>query len=102
MSFSFKDWSAYDIVGPLNKAEVRSVLLDHGFERKCFRSWNSIEELILSTSDEMKNIVYQSAVAKKRVEEQHQKVVLKRRLEDQKFRRNVRQRMGMCLVFNCL
>jgi hypothetical protein len=99
MTSSFENWSAYDIVGPLNRAEVRAVLLDYGFERKHFRSWNSIETLILSSSDEVKNVVFECAEAKRKVEEDHRRVVLKRRLDDQTFRRNVRQRIGSFFFF---
>jgi hypothetical protein len=94
MSSFFKNWTAHDIVGPLNKAEIKAVLLDHGFERIRFRTWDSIEELILTSSDEVKKIVYESAVAKKKIEDQHQMEVRKRRLEDQKFERKVRQKLS--------
>jgi hypothetical protein len=93
---SFENWAAYDIVGPLSKAEVKAALLDYGFERKRFRTWDSIEELVLTGSDEVKNVLYQSAVAKRNVEEQHCIELHKRRLEDQKMQRNVRRRIGLC------
>lgn len=70
MTSFFHGWSAYNIVGPLNKAEIRAALLDYQIERSCFRTWDSIEDMILSSSDEIKRIVYESAVTKKNVEEQ--------------------------------
>jgi hypothetical protein len=36
MSSLFDGWSAYDIVGPLNKKEVRAALLDYEIEKSCF------------------------------------------------------------------
>jgi hypothetical protein len=93
---SFENLTAYDIVGPLNKAEVKAALLDYGFERKRFRTWDSIEDLVLTSSDEVKNVLYQSAVAKKDVEEQHRIEFRKRHLEDQQIQRNVRRHIGLC------
>ena len=69
MCLSFEGWTAYDIIGFLNKAEVRLALLDFDLEKSCFRSWNSIENMILNTSDDVKDALYQSALAKKKIEE---------------------------------
>ena len=96
MASFFKGWTAHDIVGPLNKSEVRAALLDCDIEKRWFRTWDLIEQMILAASEEVKNIVYQSALAKKKIEEQHQKVVLKRKREDCAMARNVRRRLGEC------
>ena len=97
MSSFFAGWSAYDIVGPLNKREVRGALLDFDIEKKWFRSWDSIEDMILNASDDVKNALYQSAMVKKKVEERHRMDVLKRRLDYQTMVRNVRRRLGECI-----
>ena len=94
MSSSFNGFSAYDIVGSLNKREVRALLLDYDIERGCFRTWDTIEEMILASSDEVKNVVYQSALAKRKVEEQHRMENLKRKREEELTARNVRRRLG--------
>lgn len=94
MSSSFNGWSAYDIVGSLTKKEVRALLLDYDIERSCFRTWDAIEEMILASSDEVKNVVYQSALAKKKVEDLHRNEILKRKREEKKMARNVRRRLG--------
>lgn len=99
MSSSFDGWSAHDIVGPLNRSEVRGALLDHGIQRNCFRTWNTIERMVLESSDEIKNILYQCGLTKARVEEQHRLVVAKRRREDLLIARNVRRRIGMWNIF---
>ena len=91
---SFNGWSAYDIVGSLNKKEVRAILLDYDIERSCFRTWDTIEEMILASSDEVKSVVYESALAKGRIEEEHRIEVLKRKREEKKMARNVRRRLG--------
>ena len=94
MTSSFNGWSAYDIVGSLTKKEVRALLLDYDIERSCFRTWDAIEEMILASSDEVKNVVYQSALAKRKVEELHRNEILKRKREEKKLARNVRRRLG--------
>lgn len=99
MGSSFENWSAYDIAGPLNKAEIRSALLDFEIERKCFRTWRSIEEMILSSSDMVKRVVYESSLAKRKIEEEHRQRVVKRKREHQALARNVRRRLGELLVF---
>ena len=71
MESSFENWSAHDIVGPSNRAEIQSALLDFEIEKKCFRTWNSIEEMILSSSDAVKRVVYESSLVKRKIEEQH-------------------------------
>ena len=93
MSSIFNNWSAHDIVGPLNKSEVRAALLDYPIERSCFRTWDSIESMILSSSDEVKSILYQSGVAKARVEEEHRVLVHKRHREAETMSRNVRRHL---------
>ena len=90
MTSFFHGWSAYDIVGPLNKAEIRAALLDYQIERSCFRTWDSIEDMILSSSDEIKRIVYESAVTKKNVEEQQRLTSRKRHREIRNMERNTR------------
>ena len=94
MTSSFNGWSAYDIVGSLTKKEVRALLLDYDIERSCFRTWDAIEEMILASSDEVKNVVYQSALVKRKVEELHRNEILKRKREEKKLARNVRRRLG--------
>ena len=95
----FDGWSAHNIVGPLNRSEVRNALVDHGIQRNCFRSWASIEHMILESSDEIKDILYQCGLTKARVEEQHRIMVAKRRREDLFLRRNVRRRLGEFFFF---
>lgn len=90
----FKDWSAYDIVGPLNKSEVRAALLDCDIQKSSFRTWDSIEAMILASPDNVKKIVYDCSLVKRKIEEEHRIVGLKRRREQQKMRRNVRRRLG--------
>ena len=90
----FDGWSAVDIVGSLNKREVRALLLDFGIEKSCFRSWDAIEEMILGASDEVKDVVYQSAKTKENIEERHRLEMRKRRLETQVMMRNIRRRIG--------
>lgn len=90
----FNGWSAHDIIGSLNKKEVRAALLDFGLNPKCFRTWDSIEKLILTSSDTIKTTLHQSAIAKGNIEEQHRMEVLKCRLEARAMVRNVRRRLG--------
>jgi hypothetical protein len=94
MSLSFDGWSAYDIVGPLNKREVRAALLDYEIEKSSFRSWDSVEEMIMRSSVEVKNVLYRSSMAKRKVEEQHRIMELKRKRESMTMMRNVRRRIG--------
>jgi hypothetical protein len=94
MCSSFEGWRACDIVGSLNKSEVRSALLDFDIEKSCFRSWNLIEDIILKSSDDVKNVIYRSALAKGKVEEQRQVVTLKRKRENKMLVRNTRRRIG--------
>ena len=95
MTSFFNGWTAHDIIGPLNKREVRAALLDYSIEKSCFRTWDSIEDMILHCSDDVKNVVYQSGVVKARVEEEHRKEVHKRRREAEIMSRNVRRRLGL-------
>ena len=92
--FTSNGWTAHDIVGPLNKKEVRAALLDYEIERSSFRTWDSIEEMVLTSSDEVKNVLYESGLAKKKVEEEAEKVARKRRAEARAMSRNVRRRIG--------
>ena len=93
MASSFTGWSAHDIVGPLNKSEVRGCLLDFNLEKACFRTWDSIEQMIWTVSDDVKNVIYRCAMAKRNVKQQHRVSVLKRKREYQKMTRNVRRRL---------
>ena len=97
MTSIFNGWSAYDIVGSLNKKEIRALLLDYDIERGSFRTWDAIEDMILASSDEVKNVVYQGASAKRKVEEQHRIEILKRKREEELLARNVRRRLGEVL-----
>jgi hypothetical protein len=90
----FHGWTAHDIVGPLNKREVRAALLDYEIEKSCFRTWDSIEHMVLTSSDEVKDVLYRSAEAKRKVEEEHEKAVRKRNRESHMMARNVRRRLG--------
>lgn len=94
MSSFFDGWTAHDIIGTLNKREVETALLDQKVPPSSFRSWNSVERMILSSSDQVKTILYESAIAKKDVEDQHQAMVSKRRREARAMVRNVRRRLG--------
>ena len=98
MSSFFDGRSAYNIVGCLSKREVQSVLLDYPIEKRWFRSWDTIEEMILTSSDEVKNVVYRSAITKKKIEDEHRKEVEKRRVESRKMSRNVRRHIGLRLA----
>jgi hypothetical protein len=98
MISSFDGWSAYDIVGPLSKAEIRAILLDYGIERKWFRSWNSIEEMLLGSSDEVKRVVYRSAVTKRNVEDAAHYEMKKRKREARKEDRSVHRCIGFSFL----
>ena len=89
MASFFAGWSPSDIVGSLNRSEVRAALLDHDIAKGSFRSWNSIEQMILEASDDVKNILYQSVLVKGKIKEQHHISKLKRKLEQQMMLRNV-------------
>ena len=78
MSSVFEGWTAVDIVGPLNRSEVRRALLNFQIPKSCFRTWDAIEEMILSSSDEIKGVLYESALVKRKVEEEHCKAGRKR------------------------
>jgi hypothetical protein len=94
MPSKFQQWSAHDIVGPLNKAEIRAALLDYRMERSLFRTWDSIERLILGCSDEIKQVLYQCGVAKAKIEEERRVAGRKRRRDAQTMARNVRRHLG--------
>jgi hypothetical protein len=87
----FTGWSAHDIVGSLNKSEVRRALLDYDLEKGCFRTWDSIERMLLFASDEIKGAIHRSAIVKGKIEEEHRNAVLKRDREYKKMVRNVRR-----------
>lgn len=90
----FEGWSAHDIIGPLNKTEVRATLLGCEIPPTCFRTWDSIENMIMTSSEAVKMILHQSAIVKQKVEEQHRIEVLKRQREARATVRNVRRRLG--------
>lgn len=94
MSSRFHGLSAHDIIGPLNKREVRTALLDYEIEKSCFRTWDSVERMILRSSDEVKEVLFQCGEAKRVVEEEHHMSGLKRRREARVMSRNVRRRLG--------
>ena len=100
MSSFFDGWTAYDIVGCLSKREVQSVLLDYSIEKRWFRSWDTIEEMILRSPDDVKNVVYQSAIAKKKIEDEHRRELERRRIESQRLARNVRRHIGLLLNYD--
>ena len=56
--------------------------------------------MILSSSDEIKRIVYESAVTKKNVEEQQRLTSRKRHREIRNMERNTRRRLGFCLCYS--
>lgn len=98
MASFFDGWSAVDIVGSLNKREVRVLLLDYGIKRSCFRSWDAIEEMIMGASDEVKDVIYRSAKTKENIEEQHRFEMRKRHLESQTMMRDIRRRIGLSFL----
>lgn len=89
MTSIFNGWSAYNIMGSLNKKEVCAILLDYDIKRSCFRTWDTIEDMILASSDEVKSVVYESALVKRKVEEEHRVEVLKCKHEEKQMVRNV-------------
>ena len=95
----FEGWLAYDIVGPLNKREVQAALLDFPIERGAFRTWDSIETMIMSSSDEVKDVVYRCSLVKRKVEEEHRQAVIKRKREEDVRSRNIRRRLGEFFFF---
>jgi hypothetical protein len=97
MAANFDGWSAHDIVGPLNRKEIRTALLDYEIEKKNFKTWDAIERMILNSSEEVKFVLFRCGEAKKNVEEQHRLTTLKRRRENRMTIRNVRRRLGMCV-----
>ena len=99
MASIYQGWTAYDIVGSLKKSEVRAALLDYSIERSCFRTWDSIKDMILNSSDEVKSVVRRCADAKADIEEEHQIATRKRHREEKKLSRNVRQRLSGCISF---
>ena len=64
------------IVGLLNKVKA---LLDSLIERACFQKWDSIETMLLLSSNVVKDAVYKALVTKRKVEEQKQIVGVKRK-----------------------
>lgn len=94
MTSAFDGWSAHEIIGPLNKKEVRAALLDYEIPRSCFRTWDTIEEMILNSTVEVKEVLHRSGIAKGNVEEEHRNVMRKRRREALEMSRSVRRRLG--------
>jgi hypothetical protein len=94
MTSKFQGWTAHEIVGCLTKKEVRAALLDYEIERAHFRTWDTIEEMIYKCSDEIKEVLYRTGVAKGNIEEEHRAVMRKRKREEVERRRNVRRRTG--------
>ena len=56
--------------------------------------------MILSSSDTVKRVVYESSLVKRKVEEQHRQEVVKRKQEYQTLARNVRCRLGEFTVLS--
>lgn len=56
--------------------------------------------MILSSLDEIKRIVYESAVTKKNVEEQQRLASRKRHREIRNMERNTRRHLGFCLCYS--
>ena len=48
----------------------------------------------------MKNVVYQSAIAKKKIEDEHRRELERRRIESQRLARNVRRHIGLLLNYD--
>lgn len=94
MTSPFAGWSAHEIIGPLNRREVRAALLEYNIERSCFRTWNTIEEMVLKSGDDVKTTLYESGLAKANVEKQHQLIGVKRHREAMAMARNVRRHIG--------
>ena len=80
-AFFFRGMDGHDIIGTLNRNEVRAALLEQEILPSSFRSWDSIGRMIMSSTDIIKTILHESTIAKKDVEDQHQATVLKRRHE---------------------
>lgn len=55
--------------------------------------------MILTSSDDVKRVVYEIAMAKKNVEEQHRLAVRKHHLETQNMERNTCRRLGLVFFF---
>lgn len=94
MSSFFEGWTAHDIIGTLNRREVIAALLEQEIPPSSFRSWDSIGQMIMSSSDDVKMILHESAIAKKDVEDQHQATLLKCRREARAMVRNVQRHLG--------
>ena len=94
MSSFFEGWSAHDIIGPLNRKEVRAVLVGLEVGRVSFRTWNDIGKTILNSDDDVKVALFETGIAKWNVEEEHRLIGLKRRREAKAMSRNVRRHIG--------
>lgn len=90
----FAGWSAHEIIGPLNQREVRTALLEYNIERSCFRSWNTIEQMVLKSGDDVKRVLYESGVTKANIEKQHQVIGLKQHREAMAMVQNVCRHIG--------
>ena len=55
--------------------------------------------MILTSSDDVKRVVYETAMAKKNIEEQHRLAVRKHHLETQNMERNTCRRLGWVYFF---
>jgi hypothetical protein len=93
MPSCYDGWTAHDIIGPLNKREVRAALLDFEIQKSNFRNWDSVERMVLGSSDDVKNVLFRCGEAKRKVEDEHRICMLKRRRESRMMSRNVRRRL---------
>lgn len=94
MTSSFAGWSAHQIIGTLNRNEVRAALLEFKMEKSSFRTWDTIEKMILESSDDVKRVLYECGVTKANVERQHQISGLKQHREAMAMARNIRRHIG--------
>lgn len=77
MMLPFAGWSAHKIVGSINQKEVQAAILGHEIEGTNFWIWDSIEQMILRSSDDMKVVLHECGVAKANIEKQHQLIGVK-------------------------
>lgn len=94
MTSPFAGWTAHQIVGPLNKKEVDAALVEFKIERSSFRTWNTIEQMIMSRGDNVKGTLYKCGVAKANVEKQQELIGIKRRQEAKAMARNVHRHLS--------
>ena len=67
----FAGWSAHDIIGLLNRKEVRAILVGFEVGRVSFQMWDDIGKMILNRDDDVKAALFESGIAKWNVEEEH-------------------------------